>query len=178
MLRGSTGLLLVALLAVSCGKPAADMPAAQEISSASVAEFCGMSLAEHPGPKAQLFVKGRHEPYWFASVHDMFAFLELPEAPREVAAVYVSDMGRARDWDHPEPGTWTDARKAVFVIESSARGGMGEPEAVPFGDPAAAQKFVQSHGGRVVMFGAMPRDYILPGTDEARQSSDAAQRRL
>jgi copper chaperone NosL len=163
MIRPRFLVLLAALAASACHDHASKMPAAQEIPPNAVAEFCGMSLREHSGPKAELFVKGRAAPYWFASVHDMFAFTLLPEEPRAIVAIYVSDMGRAHDWDHPEPGTWIDAHKAVFVIGSDRSGGMEEAEAVPFGTDAAARAFIARSGGRMVRFAAMPEDYILPG---------------
>lgn len=156
--------LLATLVPLACDDSASPRkPAAQELTSDAVAEFCGMSLQEHGGPKAQVFVKGRAAPYWFASVHDMFAFTLLPEEPRGITAIYVNDMGRVRKWERPESGTWIDAHKAVFVIGSNQRSGMDEAEAVPFGDEASAQAFIARKGGRVVRFSAMPTDYILPG---------------
>lgn len=156
--------LLAGLATASCDDGGSSkMPTAQEPPPSAVAEFCGMSIQEHPGPKAQLFVKGRAAPYWFASVHDMFAFTLLPEEPRAITAIYVNDMGRAHDWEHPDPGTWIDAHKAVFVIGSDRRGGMEEAEAVPFGDDATAHAFIARNGGRMVRFTAMPTNYILPG---------------
>jgi copper chaperone NosL len=164
--------LLVPLLALSacllaaCDEKSADpLPDAREFTSGSVAAFCGMSLAEHPGPKAQIFVKGRAEPVWFASVHDMFAYTLLPEEPKAIRAIYVNDMGAVRDWDHPEPGTWVDARRAVFVIGSRKRGGMDEDEAVPFAVEAQARAFVARNGGRLVRFAEMPADYVLPRSE-------------
>jgi copper chaperone NosL len=162
-LRALAAALLVSVLA-ACGekKPAEAPPPPAEVSDSSIAEFCHMALFEHPGPKGQIFVKSRPEPFWFASVRDTFAFTMLPEEPKDIAAVYVNDMGKVKNWDSPEPGTWIDAHKAFFVIESRKRGGMGEAEAIPFSDEAAAAAFVAENGGRVVRFDGMPRDYILP----------------
>ena len=85
----------------------------------------------------------------------------LQETPKAITAFYVNDMGRAKNWDQPEPGTWVDAHKAYYVIGSRRRGGMGGAEAVPFGVAAAAQAFANANGGRVVRFAEMPKDYIL-----------------
>ncbi len=150
-------------LTVSCSEGQAPHapPAPREISSDSVGHFCGMSLEEHPGPKGQIFLTDRAEPIWFASVTDTFAFTKLDEEPKNIAAIYVTDMGRARSWDKPGPGIWIDARKAVYVIEGRARGGMGGNEAVPFGNSEQAKRFAAESGGRVVGFDAMPRSYIL-----------------
>jgi copper chaperone NosL len=38
---------------------------------------------------------------------------------------------------------------------------MGAPEAVPFSDKAAAEAFQIAHGGEVVRFADIPRDYVL-----------------
>jgi copper chaperone NosL len=121
-----------------------------------------MALAEHAGPKGQVFVRDQARPFWFASVRDTIAFLRLPEMPKNVAVVYVNDMGRARNWQQPEAGTWVDARQAVYVIGSRRRSGMDAEEAVPFGDRAAAQRFAAANGGRVVAFGDIPDDYVFP----------------
>ena len=151
------------LLAAGCkrGDTAAGTPRPREITDRSTSQFCGMSLTEMPGPKAQVFVRGLADPYWFGSVRDMFAFLLLPEMPKAIMAAYVNDMGRAKNWDQPEPGTWVDAHKALYVIGSRRRNGMGTDEAIPFGDPEAARRFVGASGGRIVNFDDMPRAYVL-----------------
>jgi copper chaperone NosL len=50
-----------------------------------------MTLGEHPGPKGQIFVRDRAEPYWFATVRETVAFTLLPEMPKGIVAIYVSD---------------------------------------------------------------------------------------
>ena len=156
-------LLGLVVLAAGCkrGASAVAAPRPREVTDRSVSQFCGMSLSEMAGPKAQVFIRGVPDPYWFGSVRDMFAFVFLPETPKAIAAIYVSDMARAKDWDQPEPGTWVDARKAFYVIGSRRRSAMGTDEAIPFGDAAAARRFADADGGRVVTFDEMPRDYVL-----------------
>lgn len=155
-------LLAGALLLSACNRDASsEAPPPREVTDASVAEFCGMNLTEHPGPKAQIFVRDLPKPYWFASVRDAFAFTMLQETPKAITAIYVNDMARAGNWDQPEAGAWVDARKASFVIGSSKRSGMNTDEAIPFSDVAAARKFAAANGGEVVGFEDMPRDYIL-----------------
>jgi copper chaperone NosL len=155
--------LLAAPFLASC-KPdrgAANARPPREVSDASVAQFCGMSLSEHAGPKAQIFIRGLPDPYWFATVRDAFAFVMLPEMPKAIEAVYVNDMARAKSWEQPEPGMWVEANKAYFVIGSRRRSGMNTDEAIPFGSAEAARKFIEAEGGRMVGFDEMPRDYIL-----------------
>jgi copper chaperone NosL len=161
MRRREVLLGLLSLAACSRGYNAAAAPPPREMTDASVAQFCGMALSEHAGPKGQIFVRGLSAPYWFSSVRDAFAFTMLQETPKAILAFYVSDMARAKNWDQPEPGTWVEAHNAYFVIGSRRRGGMGADEAIPFGVAAAAQAFAAANGGRVVRFAEMPKDYVL-----------------
>ncbi len=165
--------LAAALLLAACNDDAADAvpPPPAHLTSEAMGVFCGMNLLEHPGPKGQIITKSRIDPFWFSSVRDTVAFTLLPEQPRDVRAIYVSDMGRAPDWDNPGADNWIDARKAFFVIESRRRGGMGAAEAVPFGARAAADAFVAANGGRIVAFADIPRDYVL-GSDEPGEPGD------
>ena len=126
-------LLLLALVLpalASCGDDQdARAPAAQELSREAIGHYCNMIVADHQGPKGQIYVADRDQPVWFSSVRDTIAFTLLPEEPKNIVAIYVNDMGRA-SWEAPEPETWIEARGAWYVIESSRRGGMGAPEAV------------------------------------------------
>jgi copper chaperone NosL len=94
----------------------------------------------------------------------------MPDQPRDIRAIYVSDMARATSWEDPGATNWIDARKAFFVIEGRRQGGMGAAEAVPFGDREAADAFVAAHGGRVVTFPQIPRDYVLGSDTPGDQS--------
>jgi len=158
----ASGVLIAAILGACQGRTEI-APTPQEITRDAVAEYCGMSLAEHPGPKAQIFLRSASAPRWFASVHDAFAYTMLAEEPKDIAAIYVNDMGQAKNWERPEPGTWIEARKALFVIESGRHGGMDEDEAIPFSDAATAEDFINRHGGRLIRFSEMPKSYILSG---------------
>jgi len=160
---------VVMLAACSRADTAANAPPPREVTDASVAEFCGMNLTEHAGPKAQIFVRDIPNPYWFSTVRDAFAFTMLQETPKAIAAIYVNDMAKAKNWDQPEAGAWVEAHKASYVISSTKRNGMNTDEAIPFGDPAAAREFAAVNGGRVVGFDDMPRNYILASTSGDRQ---------
>jgi copper chaperone NosL len=85
----------------------------------------------------------------------------LPEEPKDVAVIYVTDMGKVRNWDRPEPGAWIEAKKAHVVIGSRRHGGMDEAEAVPFSDRVQANAFAARNNGRVVDYAGVPRDYIF-----------------
>ncbi len=161
--RAPLALAAFALFLAGCGESdlAAVPPAPLEISDGGAAQFCGMALSEHAGPKGQIFLRDRAKPLWFASVRDAFAFVLLQEMPKNVAVIYVNDMARAHNWDQPEPGTWIDAKKAIYVIGSRRRSGMNTDEAVPFGSGEAARQFILEFGGRSVAFNDMPSSYIL-----------------
>jgi copper chaperone NosL len=153
--------LAIVVLLAACGEGKKPVPPPAALTADAIAHFCGMAVADHPGPKAQIFVAGQDKPVWFTSVHDAVAFTLLPEEPKDIRAFYVTDMASAPSWDHPEQGRWIDAKTAFYVIGSDTAGGMGTPEAVPFATRAAADGFAQGHGGQVVALDAIPRDYIL-----------------
>jgi copper chaperone NosL len=162
------GTLCMAALA-ACEQEVADAPPKPyELTGDAIGHYCGMTVLEHAGPKGQIIVASRADPVWFTSVRDTVAFTMLPEEPKDIRAIFVSDMAKAPSWDNPGPNNWIDARKAFFVIESRVKGGMGAAEAVPFSQRPDAEKFAAENGGRVVTFEEIPRDYVLgsDGTDE------------
>lgn len=165
------GLVLVAAAAAvltGCTdeQKSAAIPPPAEVADA-IGHYCGMQLAEHAGPKGQIHLKSGLAPVWFSSVRDTIAFMRLPEEPRDIVAVYVNDMARAKNWDQPEDGTWVEINNAWFVIGSDRLGGMGAQEAIPFGGEAAAQDFQAEHGGRVVRLDDIQDEYIFGTGAEA-----------
>lgn len=176
-LRHATAVAAIAMaLLGGCGKQAAPppMPPPAEVSDAAVGRYCGMALVDHEGPKGQIHLQGQAAPVWFSSVRDAIAFTRLPDEPRDITAIYVNDMARAKNWEQPEPGTWVDARQAWFVIGSERRGGMGAPEAVPFSDHAAAEAFRARYQGRVVRLADIPDAYVIGPVDLSPATSAAA----
>nr|WP_234617886.1 MULTISPECIES: nitrous oxide reductase accessory protein NosL [Rhizobium/Agrobacterium group] len=159
-------MLLVTVLATSCSDDKqASIPAPYALTAEAMGRYCGMDVLEHAGPKGQIILDLIPEPIWFSSARDAIAFTMLPEEPKDIAAIYVSDMGKAPSWEEPGPENFIDARTAFYVIESSLRGGMGVQEAVPFSIKNDADAFAVKNGGKVVRFEDMPEDYIL-GTDD------------
>jgi len=162
---------LVALSFVSltllgaCSPQEAARPEPVALTAEATGRYCGMNLLEHHGPKGQAFIAGIAEPVWFSSARDAVAFTLLPEEPKNIAAVYVSDMAVAPSWEDPGSRNWIDARKAFYVIGSTRRGGMGTQEAVPFSTEAAAHGFAADHGGAVVTFDRIPASYVLGSTE-------------
>jgi copper chaperone NosL len=164
MRRLLPAILLTALLVglEGCNDEVAETPPPPfEMTADAVGHYCNMNLSEHAGPKGQIILESRAGPVWFTSARDTLAFTMLPEESKDIRAVYVSDMGKALDWSQPGANNWVEARQAFFVIESNAKGGMGAAEAVPFSSRSEAEKFALAHGGKVVTFEQVPRDYIL-----------------
>ncbi|MGV8923435.1 MAG: nitrous oxide reductase accessory protein NosL [Thermomonas sp.] len=157
--------MLVLLAACYQAAPPAPPPSPAEVSDAANGRYCGMQLTDHDGPKGQIFVIGIPDPIWFSSVRDTIAFLRLPEESSDVAAVFVNDMGKAKNWKQPEAGAWVEANSAWFVLDSNMRGGMGAPEAVPFAAKPAAEAFRAEHGGRLARLVDIPDAYVLGPVD-------------
>lgn len=169
-------LILVLLLVAGCREDPAAVtpPPPQEISAGATGRYCGMALSEHDGPKAQILLKSQSEPVWFSSVRDVFAFTLMPEEPKDIAAIYVHDLARAKDWNQPEAGMWVEARRAFFVLGSRKDSAMGAPEAFPFSEETAARAFAAAHGGRVVRFGEIREDFVFgnPAADSKSAAPD------
>lgn len=154
-------LLLLLVLASCDDAEQVAGPPPREPGPGDVGYYCGMNLADHPGPKAQIFLASRGKPVWFTQVRDAVVFTRLPEEPRDIVAIWVNDMGQASNWQAPEPRTWVEARDAWYVIGSDSQGGMGAAETIPFGTEAAARAFARPHGGTVLRLDAIPDDYVL-----------------
>lgn len=167
--------LALVLGACTNEKGSANAPVALEVDADAVGYYCGMLLQDHEGPKGQIHLASRKQPVWFSSARDTLAFTRLPEEPDDITAIYVNDMGRATNWASPEPGTWIDARQAWFVIDSRRQGGMGGPEAIPFGDEEKAKAFAAENGGRVVGFDDVPEAYVLGPTEAGEGAGVAAE---
>ncbi|MCV0427947.1 MAG: nitrous oxide reductase accessory protein NosL [Roseibium sp.] len=127
--------------------------------------YCQMTVLEHTGPKAQIHLTGNPFPFWFTQVRDAVAFRHSPEEPKNIAAIYVNDMDKAVSWDEPGFENWIDAEAAWFVVGSTQVGGMGAPEAIPFGTEAGANAFAAENGGSVLRFADIPVDYVLAPVD-------------
>ena len=154
------------LLAACSDEGAPPAPGPSALTADAIGRYCGMNVLEHPGPKGQIKLDPFPEPIWFSSARDAVAFTMLPEEPKNISAIYVSDMAAATSWEEPGAENWVDARQAFYVIGSRMRGGMGAPETVPFSTEAAAIAFAEGNGGRVVAFDEIPADYVL-GTGDA-----------
>ena len=172
----STRLVFLAflLIASACKQEVAQDIAPQDMTAETLGHYCQMNLLEHPGPKAQVHLKGMPGPLFFSQVRDAIAYMRAPEQVAPILAVYVNDMGAARaSWEKPGDGNWIDADKAFFVLGSAREGGMGAPEAVPFAVRAAAEAFAKTEGGEVFELSSITDDMVLtPVEQEPAQGHD------
>ena len=71
-----------------------------------------------------------------------------------------------------ESGAWVDAQQAVYVAGSSALGPMRAGNLPAFADHAAAQRFVQARGGRMLGFDAIDEPLLASLAPQRRSTGD------
>jgi copper chaperone NosL len=148
--------LAALVILTACKEDIAEAPAAVPLNEESLSYFCQMNIAEHGGPKGQVFLAGHPLPLFFAQVRDLVAYIKSPERDADITAVYVSDMGAALSWDQPGANNWIPAEAAIFVIDAGVAGGMGAPEIVPFAEQNATDDFIARFGGSAMSFDQIP----------------------
>ncbi|SDR00421.1 nitrous oxide reductase accessory protein NosL [Pseudovibrio sp. Tun.PSC04-5.I4] len=175
MIRNIIAIAGLSLLLAACQeKETVTKPVAMELSTEAAGFYCQMTVLDHDGPKAQIHLAGSPFPLWFSQVRDAVAFTRLPEESKDYVAIYVNDMDKAESWKQPGDNNWVDADQAYFVIESSQIGGMGAPEAIPFGSKEGADNFAKDKGGKVVRLTDIPDEYVLsPVEFELSDASDS-----
>ena len=139
----------------------AELPPPAPLTIEAMGYYCNMTITDHQGPKGQVRLKSLKKPLWFSSVRDTVAFTLLPEEPKDIAVVYVTDMSKVDAWENPDNRDWIDAQAAHVVIGSSKHGGMGAAEPVPFSSRQAAEGFARQYGGKIVAFSEIPESAVL-----------------
>jgi copper chaperone NosL len=164
-MKPKTGFLVTILLAAmvglsACGEdPVAPTPVS--MTREAVGYYCNMIIVDHPGPKAQIFEEGVATPFWFSSVRDAVFYNTLPGEGTNIVAAYVQDSAAILDWNNPPAdGPWIAISDAIYVINSSRKGGMGANETVPFTTREGAENFRTEFGGEIVAFSEIPADYL------------------
>lgn len=147
--------LLAATLLAACGQQAAQNSGPVEITRATACSLDGMTLADYPGPKAQIQYAGQAKPEYFCDLMELFDTTLKPEQSRKVIAIYVQDMGQTQ-WEEPK-GHWIDAKSAFYVVGSKKTGSMG-PTFGSFAKEDDARKFVGTNGGKVYKFSEITPD--------------------
>jgi copper chaperone NosL len=164
--------VLLALALAACGGEPEKIAMPLEPGPGAVGHYCRMTLAEHTGPKGQILPKGWDEPVWFSSVRDALTYVEQDiVSERELAGFWVNDMAQGT-WEKPAPGSWIDARAALFVVGSSKTSGMGGGEAVPFRERGPAEAFADANGGQVVDYAQARRAMAVATDAEAGKTGD------
>ncbi|HJV59451.1 MAG TPA: nitrous oxide reductase accessory protein NosL [Albitalea sp.] len=128
-----------------------------EITRDTPCSLDGMTLADYPGPKAQI-VYEQGAPDFFCDTIEMFSIVLRPEQKRRIGAVFVQDMRQAA-WDDPR-GHWIDARSAFYVAGSKRQGSMGATLA-SFAGEADAKAFAAKEGGKVYRFEQITPDMVV-----------------
>lgn len=165
-ITSSVAALIVALAGLTlagCGSQndSSAKPDPHPITADAVGHYCSMDLIEHDGPKGQIFIRGNSEPLWFSTIRQTLAYTIMPDSPRGLDAIYVTDMAIVQNMRQPEADSWMDAREAYFVTESKLPGGMGGEDPLPFSDRSKAEEFAATYGGTILTFDEIPEDYIL-----------------
>ena len=162
-------ILALCLSLAACKQEVAQNTTPVELTAETLGHFCQMNLLEHPGPKAQVHLDGMPgTPLFFSQVRDAIAYARLPEQSHPILVIQVNDMGApGATWDDPGRGNWISAEDAFFVLGSAREGGMGAPEAVPFGTRTAAEAFAAQDGGTVMRLTDIPDHLVLAPADMA-----------
>ena len=141
------------------------------LTAEAIGHFCGMALVEHPGPKGQILLRGDSARSGSPRPATPSPSPISTRSRRRSAPSTSPTWARRRDWEHPGPDNWVEARRAWFVLGSNRRGGMGAEEAVPFSDRGAAERFAAEHGGRVLRMAELPRDWVLGDVGGAAEAA-------
>jgi len=163
--------VLSCLLLLACNEETAKAPAPIALTASALGHYCQMDVLEHEGPKAQIHLSGYPMPIWFGQVRDGIAYVKSKERTADVLAFYVNDMAKATDWASPGTENWIKAETAFYVAESTAIGGMGAPEMVPFATADDARAFVKQHGGEIKRLSEIDAEDVLKPVDISRIAS-------
>ncbi|MFP4609757.1 MAG: nitrous oxide reductase accessory protein NosL [Thiohalophilus sp.] len=141
------------------------------ISQGDECHVCGMTINNHPGPKAQAFIRDKATPFKYCSTRDLFSHVLQPEVRSRISQIYTHDMG-STEWDAPANDAFTDAREAWYVINHPRKGAMG-PTLASFADKSAAEDFIEQHGGEIVRFDEITLEMVAninTGMDDDEQA--------
>jgi len=147
--------LVFAMALVACNHQAAPV-APQEISAETSCSLDGMTLADYPGPKAQIHYAAG-DPDFFCDTLEMFSIYLQPEQKKRITGIFTQDMGKA-DWEKPQ-GQWIDAKQAYYVLGSKKTGSMG-PTLAAFARQQDAEAFARQFGGKVLRFDQVTLDMV------------------
>ncbi len=144
-------LLFSVFFLASCGGGSTpkEKPKAAKLGDEDIGYYMMMVVADHAGPKAQVWLDDKQKPLWFVDVRDAIKFTRTPEEADNISVIYVHDMAKNPDYRNVKD-IWVELENAVFVINSRKKGGMGMPETIPFSDKNSAQEFIKENGGEFI----------------------------
>ena len=144
-------LLILTSMLLSCsdGPKITKKPDPINLDGDEIGYYMQMTVVDHAGPKAQLWLSDKRKPLWFVDVRDAILFKRTPEEADNITVIYAHDMAKNPDYSKVKD-IWIDLEQAVFVIDSQQKGGMGMPETIPFSDTQIAQDFIAKYGGKMV----------------------------
>lgn len=153
-IRLTLPLIFVATL-TACNKPSSPvMP--QEITAGTSCTLDGMTLADFPGPKAQIhYATGELD--YFCDTVEMFSIYLRPEQKKTITGIFTQDMGKT-DWEKPQ-SNWIDAKQAFYVLGSKKTGSMG-PTLAAFSVRQDAETFAKEFEGKVLHFNEITPDMV------------------
>lgn len=150
----TAALLLLTVTTGSLAK-ADDQPGPLAISEDMSCGVCGMYPARFSKWQTQIiFTDGTMVP--FDGSKDMFKYMfnmasyNQKHNRDDIAAIWVKDFAN---------GTWTDGRKAVYVIGSKVMGPMGK-ELIPFSDGKIAGEFKLANDGIIKNLADISREDV------------------
>ncbi|MDX9700668.1 MAG: nitrous oxide reductase accessory protein NosL [Rhodocyclaceae bacterium] len=161
-------LLCLLLTACSGSTPDSARPAAVDFSAEDTCVLNGLRPSDHPGPKAQLHLRGHEGPLFYCDTVEALHTLLVATPPQAVLAAYVQDTA-AIDW-HATHGHWIDARRAVYVNGASRIGPLGRT-LVSFAERGAAERFIQEYGGQLLAFEDITPDHVVIDGDALHDTS-------
>jgi copper chaperone NosL len=156
-------LFLTIFLFTACTKGDIEKPFPIELTREHACAVCGMVTVDLPGTKAQIHYRNGKTDTFCCTLH-MLSFYLQPDRPRNIAAIYVNDMGKA-DWEQPK-GQWIDAKKAFYVAGGDVMGPHGEAF-VPFSELKDADGYIKDHGGKIIKFDEVTIEVLKPDVHHA-----------
>jgi len=131
---------------------------AMKLEQGEECHLCGMIIGNFPGPKGQLYERGKSTNMKFCSTRDLLAYALDPEHKHSIQSIFVHDMA-INPWEKPDDETYIDGRKAWFVTGSMRKGAMG-PTLASFSSQEAAKAFIHEFGGELRRFEELTIDSL------------------
>ena len=132
---------------------------AVHIDNADECHLCGMVINQFPGPKGELFEKGKQSVRKFCSTVDLFSYVLQPDIIHNINKILVHDMTKSA-WNNTQETALIDAKDAWFVAGHDKPGAMG-PTIASFKTRTAADNFITEQGGVALKFSDINANLIL-----------------